>query len=137
MLTANDLMTVDPVSVSPETTLRRVIAMMNTEGFRQLPVVANGKLVGIITNRDVRLSVNSPYLHNISERKEFLDNFTVESCMTTNLISVTPDTPAAQVAEMLSLYKYGALPVVENDTLVGIVTVTDMLNYMAQALKEK
>ena len=131
MLTANDLMTVDPMSVRLDTPLDWVISTMNREGIRQLPVLHKGKLVGIISNRDVRLAVNSPLVSNISERAELLSSFTAESCMTADLITVTPDTPAAKVAEMLALYKYGAFPVVENDTLMGIITVTDMLNYMA------
>ena len=136
MLTANDLMTVDPMAIRLDTPLRWVISTMNTEGIRQLPVLHNGELVGIISNRDVRLAVNSPIVNSIYERAEFVDNFRAESCMTANPITVTPDTPAAEVAEMLVLYKYGALPVVDENTLVGIITVTDMLNYMAKALKE-
>ncbi|MGB0389547.1 MAG: CBS domain-containing protein, partial [Ardenticatenaceae bacterium] len=86
-------------------------------------------------NRDVRQALNSPLVNHILEQKEFIDDFTAGSCMTPNPRTVTPDTPAAKVAEMLALYKYGALPVVDERTLVGIITVTDMLNYMAQALK--
>ncbi len=137
MLTANDLMTVDPINISLETPLHRVIAIMNTEGFRQLPVVDKGKLVGIISNRDVRQALNSPLVNEILVQKEFIDNFSAESCMTPNPMTVTPDTPAAKVAEILAFYKYGALPVVDESTLVGIITVTDMLNYVAQALKEQ
>lgn len=137
MLTAKELMTANPMSVRLDTPLLTAISMMNRKGIRQLLVLDNSKLVGIITNRDVRLAVNSPLITNISERAKFIEEHTVESSMTANPITVTPDTPAAKVAEMLAVYKYGAFPVVENDNLMGIITVTDMLNYMAEALKEE
>jgi acetoin utilization protein AcuB len=137
MITVNDLMTVIPSSVSPNTSMRTVIGVMKTEGCRQLPVLDNGKLVGIITDRDVRLVMNSPVvLHGRWQDEELLDNVTAESCMTPNPISVTPNTPAYRAAEMLSIYKFGALPVLENDTVVGIITVTDFLDYAAKLLTE-
>ncbi|HIP72547.1 MAG TPA: CBS domain-containing protein, partial [Anaerolineae bacterium] len=61
MLTAYDLMTIDPITVKPETPLLEVVALMNKVGNRQLLVVSDdGELVGIVTDRDVRLAVNSP-----------------------------------------------------------------------------
>src|SRR5690606_6728039 len=133
----NDLMTVIPSSVTPDTPMRTVIGVMKTEGCRQLPVLENGKLVGIITDRDVRLVMNSPVgLHGRWQDEELLDTVTAESCMTPNPITVAPNTPAYRAAEMLSIYKFGALPVLENETVVGIITVTDFLEYAARALAE-
>lgn len=137
MVTVNDLMTVIPSSVSPNTPMRTVIGVMKTEGCRQLPVLENGKLVGIISDRDVRLVMNSPVvLHGRWQDEELLDNVMAESCMTPNPITVSPNTPAYRAAEMLSIYKFGALPVLEKDTLVGIITVTDFLEYAARTLAE-
>lgn len=130
MLTVNDLMTVIPNTITPDTPLRHVIALMKAQGYRQLPVLENGRLAGIITDRDVRLALNSPLvLHERRENEALLDKLTAESCMTPNPITVTPETPAYRAAEMLSIYKFGALPVVDGETLVGIVTVTDFLDY--------
>lgn len=130
MLTVNDLMTVIPNTITLDTPLRHVIALMKAQGYRQLPVMDDGRLAGIITDRDVRLAVNSPILLDAQrENDNLLDNVTAESCMTPNPITVTPDTPAFRAAEMLSIYKFGALPVVDDETLVGIVTVTDFLDY--------
>jgi acetoin utilization protein AcuB len=132
MLITNDLMTIDPDIVSPDTPLREVVALMNKRNTRQLPVVQSGKLVGIITDRDVRLAVNSPLVTaDPLERIVLLDQFTAASCMTSHPKTVTPDTPIHKVAQILSAYKYGALPVVEGEELVGIITVTDLLNQMA------
>lgn len=132
MLTVNDLMTVIPNTVTPESKLRQVIELMKTQNCRQLPVLSNGKLVGIITDRDIRLVMNSPLvLHGRWQDEEILDQVTAETCMTPNPMTVAPDTPAYRAANMLSIYKFGALPVVEGDELVGIVTVTDYLDYFA------
>jgi acetoin utilization protein AcuB len=132
MLTVNDLMTVIPNTVTPGSTLRQVIELMKIQACRQLPVMDNGKLVGIITDRDVRLVMNSPLvMHGRWQDEEILDNITAENCMTPDPMTVTPETPAYQAASMLSSYKFGALPVVDNGELVGIVTVTDFLNYFA------
>lgn len=137
MLTVNDLMTVIPYSVTPSTPLRRVIEMMKSEGCRQFPVLKNGELVGIITDRDVRLVMNSPMvLHGRWQDEELLDKVLADSCMTANPMSVTPETPAYRAAKMLSLYKFGALPVVDEDTVVGIITVTDFLDYFAAGQSE-
>ena len=86
------------------------------------------KLLGLVSDRDVRLAVNSPMvLHAGDEGMEILDEVTAGNCMTLNPITVTPDTPATRAAEMLIVYKFGALPVVEGDKLVGIITITDFL----------
>lgn len=137
MVTVNDLMTVIPNSVAPDTPMRTVIGIMKSEGCRQLPVLERGKLIGIITDRDVRLIMNSPIvLHGRWQDEELIDNITAEGCMTPNPITVTPNTPAYRAAEMLSIYKFGGLPVLENDNLVGIITVTDFLDYAAKTLAE-
>lgn len=137
MITVNDLMTLIPSTVTPDTPLRHIIGIMKSQGCRQLPVLDNGRLVGIISDRDVRLVMNSPIvLHGRWQDEELLDKATAESCMTPNPVAVTPDTPAAKAAEMLALYKFGALPVVEGNTLVGIITVTDFLEYAVKILAE-
>ena len=132
MLTVNDLMTIDPDTVTPNTTLREAVALMNRGDHRQLPVIEEGKLVGIISNRDIRLAVNSPLLGEDSIRRiQLLDQHTVAECMTSAPMTVTPTTPIYEVAEMLVLYKIGALPVLDNEELAGIVSVTDLLQLMA------
>lgn len=137
MLTVNDLMTAVPDTVTPQTSLRTVLRIMKTGGYRQIPVLEKGKLVGIITDRDIRLTMNSPFiLHEHAQDEELLLNVTVESCMTPKPVTVTPDTPAYRAAEMLSMYKFGALPVVEEGTLIGIITTTDFLNYFSANVEE-
>lgn len=123
MLMVADLMTVAPRTVEPTTTLAEIVAIMREEGFRQLPVTeSDGTLVGIVTERDVR-SVSR------AQRHEMLS---AESIMTPNPITVTPTTPAYRAAELLHIYKFGALPVVDGLALVGILSVSDVLASFAR-----
>lgn len=136
MLTVSDLMTINPQTVTPDTPLRHIIEIMKSEGCRHLPVLQEGKLVGIVTDRDVRLVMNSPIvLHGRWQDDELLNKVTAENCMTPNPVSVAPDVPAYRAAEMLSIYKFGGLPVVKDEALVGIITVTDFLDYLADSKK--
>jgi len=137
MILVNDLMTVIPNSVTIDTPLRNLIGLMKAQGYRQLPVLDKGKLVGIVTDRDVRLVMNSPIvLHGRWQDEEILDKVTAESCMTPNPITVTPNTSAVKAAEMLSTYKFGAMPVVDDGELVGIISVTDFLENFVNTNEE-
>jgi len=129
MLLVADLMTLDPDAVSPETNLGEVVRRMRVDGCRQLPVVEAGeRLVGIVIDRDVRLAMHSPLiLHEVSQDEVLLRSATAGSVMTLDPISVSPETPAYRAAEMLIAYKIGALPVVDGGRLVGILSVTDVL----------
>lgn len=132
MLTTNDLMTIDPVVIAPTASLREVVALMNKHGVRQVLVVDHDQLVGVLTDRDLRLAVNSPLLSSAPEaRIEMLDTFTADSCMTRNPMTVTPQTPIHEVARLMADHKFGAFPVIADGKLAGIITVTDLLNQMA------
>ena len=138
MLSVNDLMTAIPDTVTPQTTLRQVIEVMKSQGCRQLPVLRDGKLAGIITDRDVRLVMNSPLLlHGRWQDEEILDSMTADTCMTHDPMTVSPHTSAYQAANIPSTYKLGALPVVANGELVGIITLTDLLDYFALQQPER
>lgn len=117
MLTVSDLMTFNPKTVTPTTSLTEIRHLMRAEGCRHLPVVEDGRLVGIVTDRDLRAVVNTPVLAHGS----------AETIMTANPITVSPSTPAHRAAEMLNLYKFNSLPVVDHGVLVGIITSTDFL----------
>jgi acetoin utilization protein AcuB len=101
-------------------------------------VLQDGVLVGIITDRDIRLVMNSPMvLHGRWQDEALLEEVTAGACMTASPLTVSPTTPAFRAARMLSLYKFGALPVVDEGVLVGIITVTDFLENFASRQGEK
>ncbi len=133
MLRVSDLMSGAPEVVSSDTPLHQVLQKMNRAGYRHLPVVDDGQLVGIVTDRDVRLAVNSPVLGEAVEtaREDVLDGIQVIDCMTPNPQCVTSDTPLHEAADLLSLNKFGAMPVVDDQKLVGIISYIDFLRHYA------
>jgi len=114
-MTVGDRMTKNPVTVSPKDTLVTAQEKMRAGEFRQIPVVDQGRLIGILTDRDVRKYGR----HNIVA--------SVQSAMTEGAITATPATPLEQVAQTLLRHKIGAVPVVEEGELVGIISTTDIL----------
>ena len=84
---------------------------------------------------DQLAQLNSPVVEDsiFTSREGVLDELKVQECMTPDPKCVTPDTPLRQVAEMLALNKFGAMPVVENDRLVGIISYIDFLKHYAAA----
>jgi len=130
-------MTADPSTVLPTDSLRTARDRMTTAGCRRLPVVDEaGIIVGIITDRDVRLALNSPLV--MRERWQddlLLDHTEVDACMTVDPICIAPDAPLEDAIDLLLARKISGLPVVEEGRLVGIVTVTDLLRALLQLLR--
>ena len=133
MLRVKDLMSDELEVVSPDAHLHDVLAKMNRAGYRHLPVVATDRLVGIITDRDLRLAVNSPIVREDRSlvRETVLDGIRVQDCMTPNPECVSSSTPAHEVADLLTLNKFGAMPVVDEGKLVGMISYIDFLKHYA------
>jgi len=123
-----DLMTTSPITVSPETPVLEARQLMVEKRIRHL-LVANGpKLVGVITDRDMRLNLPSPATSlSVWEINYLLARMTVASAMTKNVITIGPGQQARDAAQMMLDHRIGALPVVDGDGLVGIITETDLL----------
>lgn len=136
MLAVEDIMTENPCCVEPGTPMGEVVRLMKEQHCRQLPVcTTTGELVGIVTDRDIRLAMNSPFvLHERADDIALLADIPAEACMTPDPLTIDADAPAALAADMLCEYKFGALPVVRGRELAGIVTVSDLLrSYVALA----
>lgn len=114
MLVSNR-MTRDPVTVTEDDLLIQARLKMQKGSFRQLPVVRDGQLVGIITDRDMR------------EHSGYLDRTEVKAAMSKKPLSVAPATTLEAASQLLLKHKIGGLPVVENGRLVGIITRSDVL----------
>lgn len=137
MLVAN-IMTTDVITVDPDSSIGTAIALMREHGFRRLPVVDGGKLVGVVTDRDLRQATNSPLVLRERWYSDFLlEAIKVKSCMTPDPITATPATPIIDAAQRLRQHKIGGLPVVAADDdrrVVGMVTITDMLDCLIHLL---
>ena len=120
----SDWMTRDPHTVSPWTALLDAYQMMKAYDIRRLPVLEDGRLVGIITLNDIR-SVVPEQPFNPLKHVELLGNQIVADVMTPNPISIRPDASLAEGAEIMYENKFGGLPVVENGQLIGIITESD------------
>ena len=130
------IMTRNPATVAPHDGLRLAIALMKEGGFRRLPVVEEYQLVGIVTDRDIRLITNSPVILREKWYDEYvLDTAKVEACMTVDPITVTPDSSVEEAARLMRDKKVGGLPVMQAGRLVGIVTETDVLNYFIELME--
>jgi CBS domain-containing protein len=129
-----DLMTAKPITVDPETPVLEAGQRMAGARIRHLVVVVDdGRIVGIVTDRDVRLNTPSPATSlSVWELNYLLPQVTVGSVMTTSVIVVDPDRPIAEAARIMLDHKIGALPVVEAGRLVGIVTESDFVRAMAE-----
>lgn len=121
-------MTPNPVSVTPETTVPDAALIMRKGGFRRLPVLENGRLVGIVTDRDLKEAMPSSATSlSIWELNYLLAKLPVREVMSRPVITVDEDATLEQAARLMLENKLGGLPVVSKERLVGIVTVTDVL----------
>ena len=136
----DQVMTRDPATVSPNDSIRVALDRMRERGCRRLPVVDNGKLIGIVSDRDLRRATNSPYVMRERWYDDFmLDHIPVRACMTIHPITVSPQTPIVAAAKLMRDRKIGGLPVIDSDAdrLVGIVTETDLLNFLISTLESQ
>ncbi len=133
--TVSEVMTPDPVTISPSDSLRMAKQLMEEGDFRRLPVVEGGQLIGIITDRDLRLALNSPLvLRDQWYDSYLLDHATVESCMTPNPTTISPEKPITEAIRLLLGRKFSGLPVVREGGVAGIITVTDLLRFLLSIL---
>jgi acetoin utilization protein AcuB len=113
------IMSRDLATVTPSDPIRIAIERMREHGCRRLPVLENGKLVGIVTDRDLRRATNSPFVLRERWYDEFvLDHISIKACMTPNPHTVTPETKIVEAAKLMRDKKIGGLPVIENGKLV-------------------
>jgi acetoin utilization protein AcuB len=133
-----EAMTLDPVTIGPNHSIGAALTRMRNGGFRRLPVVDKGKLVGIITDRDLRLAMNSPYIIREGWYDSYLmEHIEVRSCMTVNPITLDADASLLSAVRTMREHTIGGIPVTEKGALVGIITETDLLNYLEQLLMAK
>lgn len=110
-------MTTAPHSVGREQTLATAHALMREHGFRHLPVLEGGKLVGLVTMRD---------LHLIETLRDVdVNTVTVDDAMTAEVYAVSPDAPLDEVAAEMAERKYGCTIVMQNEHVVGVFTTVD------------
>lgn len=132
-----DRMVREVVTLEETQTLREAIVALQKHRIRHVPVLREGLLSGILTDRDLLRATPSPYMGaDMATYERVVDSTRVAQVMTRNPFSVTPETSLKEAVKILRDRKFGALPVVERGRLVGLLTATDMLDDLYTLLPE-
>jgi len=116
-------MTPSPVCIGPRETLAKAGALMAAGGFRQLPVLDYQKLIGIVTDRDLR------------HHGGYLESTLVDAAMTSCPLVISPSDSVEVAAKLMIQHKIGAVPVVENGRIVGILSTSDLLKALLNLIQ--
>ena len=126
----------DPVTVKKDDSFRYALKLIRKEGIRHLPVVENKRVVGIVTDRDLRQAAPSPATTlEVHELNFLLERLRIEAIMTKKVITIGQETNLLEAARLLLTHKIGCLPVVDRDELVGIITEGDMLRALVDMVQ--
>ena len=137
MLRVRDCMSIDPATVAPNDSLQMVIELLRRRDIRSVPVVDNGRLIGIVTDRDIRqVAPAYPLFRDEDEIRRYNENLTVTAAMTADPMTIAPDAPLVEAAKVLETYRISSLPVVDGQSVVGMVSVMDLLRVFV-ALQHK
>lgn len=148
MKTAKDIMTKEVITVEPETSVEEAAELMSQYNISGLPVLENGKMIGIVTEKDlivkdkklhfpeyINLIGGIIYLESYKKFKEEFKKYVavkVKDLMTKNVETISPDTPESEIAEIMSKEEVNRVPVLDGDELVGIVTRGDLIKNMSK-----
>lgn len=135
-LTVGDVMTPDPVTLGPEDSLMRAVEVMRAQGIRRLPIVVGGNLVGLLAQGDLNRAQPSALSDSQEEFDRVMEETQVARIMIQRPVTVAPDTALVEATRTLHTTKYGALPVVQDERLVGILTDTDLIGALADLLAQ-
>ena len=130
----SDWMTKNVITTTRNTPIANTHQLMREKNIRRLPVVEDGKLLGIVTIGDVReASPSDATTLSIWELNYLWAQLTVEKIMTRNVLTVNPDTPILDAAEIMLEHKVSGLPVVdEEQMLVGVITESDIFRMLVR-----
>jgi acetoin utilization protein AcuB len=136
MFTVERWMTPDVITVQPHAKITDAFELMQAHGIRHLPVVEGEELKGLVTDRDIRLALIPSPLSTPEDRVFHLGALTqVHEIMSTDLITVAPNATIEEAAKLMARYKIGAVPVVAQGKLVGILTETDILRVFIEMVE--
>lgn len=128
-MNVSDIMTVKPVTVRQDQTLRHALEAMEQVGCHHLPVMSkDSHLVGILSDRDCRKALNLPLvMREHWQDADIADHLLVRTLMTPAPIVTEPDASADEAARLMLVNRISCLPVMRSETLVGIITKSDIL----------
>jgi len=126
-----EIMMGSPVTLKPEDTLDLANDVISLGRIRHIPVTDGGRLVGIITERDL-IGAAASQIFGLKQKSKsaLLKSVLLKDVMKKRVVTVTPGTPIKDVAHLMADKKIGCLPVISEGLLVGLVTTTDVLRYV-------
>jgi len=124
-----DIMTNDVITATPETTVKEAAQTMINLGFRRLPILEEGKLIGIVVAIDIVKVFHVKNAVKFSPKCSIYDlvRIPLSKIMTSPVITIRPDAELGEATKIMKEKNIGALPVVEDDRLVGIITERDIV----------
>lgn len=131
-----DRMTQNPLTITANTTLKDALDLIRSHPFRHLPVIDEEKRpISIVTEKSLVYASPSPDLSlSVFEINYLLSHTTVAQFMPAEVVTIGPDLPLEEAARLMIDHRIGCLPVVENDTLVGIISDTDIFRVFVEGL---
>jgi acetoin utilization protein AcuB len=130
-----DYMTPDPQTLDAQSTLLDAVLMMRRSELRHIPILEDGRVVGILSDRDVaRFAPSILVTHTAQDYNRVFEETPIAKVMSRKLVHTTPDAKLAEAVHVIYSQKLGCLPVLESDRLVGIITVTDMLRALHELM---
>jgi acetoin utilization protein AcuB len=131
MISVSDWMTTPVLSIEVTDSIGHARRIMAERRINQLPVLDDGRLVGIVTDRDLRDAYpTSLVIDRSREIDTFADTYTVEEALSHNVIIVAPATALSTAVKLLRRHRIGALPVLDKEMLVGILTRSNILDFV-------
>jgi acetoin utilization protein AcuB len=128
-------MKANPITVGPLDSFRHAMNLIRQRGIRHLPVMEGGRLVGIVTDRDVRqASPSAATSLEIHELHYLLEKIKIRDIMTSEVVTATPEMPIEAAARLMLTHRIGSLPVLRGMALVGIITETDILSAFVEVM---
>lgn len=123
------------ISVSPDDSINEVLAMFRREHIRRAPVMKEGKLMGIVSERDLlNASPSSATTLSVWEMNYLISKVKIKDVMTKKVITVDADTPIEEAARIMADKKIGGLPVVSAGKIVGMITETDLFKILLELM---
>jgi CBS domain-containing protein len=130
----SDIMTKEVITLNHSDSLETAERLFKSQKIRHIPVVSGENIIGMLSYTDIlRIS----FADSVSADGESVDTsvynlFTIEQVMAKNLVSISSSTTIKETAEILAKKEFHAIPIVDDGKLVGIVTTTDLINYLLQ-----
>lgn len=127
----SEIMTRNLIKLNLSDELTKAEELFKTHKLRHIPVVAENKIIGMLSYTDLLRVSYADVVEREADNVESIvfNMFSIRQVMTKDVVIINPETTIKETAEILSKNEFHALPVCDNDNLVGIVTTTDLIKY--------